>query len=199
MSNKKQIEALVGTALLAAIVVVLQCFVVIPLGAFTVTLTLLPIMLGAILYGPLSGAFLGGTFGAVVVYQVITGAAGVMSTQMLQMAPAITIAVCLLKGILAGLGAGLVYSLFKRSKKQRSLGVVLSAVSCPLINTGLFVAALFLFYFDLMVTYAADNAFANAFAFVFIGIVGLNFLVELAINVALIPIVLRLIRIVKRS
>lgn len=199
MVNKNKIETLVGTSLLAAIVVVLQCFVLIPLGAFTVTLTLLPIMLGAILYGPRAGAVLGGTFGAVVVWQVFTGAAGVMSTQMLQMAPAVTIAVCLLKGILAGLGAGLIYKLFTRSNKKNGLGVILSAVSCPLINTGIFVVALFVFYYDLMVAYAADNAFANAFAFVFIGVVGLNFLVELVINVALIPIVLRLLHIVKRT
>lgn len=198
MTNKKTIETLVGTSLLAAIVVVLQCFVVIPLGAFFVTLTMLPIMLGAILYGPKAGAILGGTFGAVVVWQVFTGAAGVMSTQMLQMAPAVTVIVCLLKGILAGLGAGYVYKLFTRSNKQNTLSVILSAVACPLINTGIFVAALFVFYYDLLVTYAAENAFASAFAFVFIGVVGLNFLVELVINVALIPIVLRLLRIVKR-
>ena len=198
MKNKKTIEALVGTALLAAIVVVLQCFIVIPMGAFTVTLTLLPIMLGAVLYGPKSGAVLGGVFGAVVSWQVVTGAAGVLSSQMFQMAPAVTIVVCLIKGIAAGLGAGLIYTLFTRSRAQSTVGALVSAVSCPLINTGIFVAALFLFYYDLMVTYAADNAFADAFAFVFVGIVGLNFLVELAVNVALLPAVLSVIRVVKR-
>lgn len=195
-TDRKSIEKLVGTALLAALVLLLQFFVVIPLGAFTITLTLIPIMLGAILYGPATGALLGGVFGAAVSFQVITGAAGVMSTAMLQLSPVITIAVCLLKGILAGCGAGFVYKPFK-STKSDTLGVILSAVSCPLINTGIFVAALFLFYYDLMVQYAAENAYAGAVAFVFIGVVGLNFVVEFAINVLLIPLVLRLMKILK--
>ena len=58
------------TAMFAAVVVVLQMFVSIPVGVFTITLTLVPIMLGAILFGPLSGAVLGGVFGVVVAIQV---------------------------------------------------------------------------------------------------------------------------------
>jgi len=187
-------ERLVGTALLAALVLLLQFFVSIPLGAFTVTLTLVPIMLGAILYGPTAGALLGGVFGVAVSIQVITGAAGVMSTQMLQMAPVVTIAVCILKGVLAGLGAGAVHKLLHR--KNNTVAVLLSAISCPLINTGLFTAALFLFYYDLLVSYAAANALANAFAFVFVGVLGLNFVVEFLVNVLLVPVVLRIMAIV---
>ncbi len=195
-TTRTSIEKLVGTALLTALVLLLQFFVVIPLGAYTITLTLVPIMLGAILYGPATGALLGGVFGVAVSIQVITGMAGAMSTAMLQLAPAITIAVCLLKGILAGLGTGWVYKLFQKARSN-ALGVILSAVSCPLINTGIFVAALFLFYYDLMVQYAADNTYASAIAFVFIGVVGLNFVVEFVINVLLIPMVLRLMTILK--
>lgn len=196
--NKKarSIEVLVGTALLAALTIMLQFFVVIPLGAFTVTLTLVPIMLGAILYGPTAGAFLGGVFGAVVCWQVVTGAAGVMSTQMLQMAPFITPVVCLLKGILAGFAAGWVRK-FSKNFKHNTVSVILSAVTCPLVNTGIFVAALFVFYQDLILQYAADNAFSGAVAFVFLGVVGLNFVVEFLVNVLLVPIVVRLLKIVK--
>ena len=195
-TTRSSIEKLVATALLASLVLLLQFFVVIPLGAYTITLTLVPIMLGAILYGPMTGALLGSVFGVAVSIQVITGMAGAMSTAMLQLAPIVTIAVCVLKGVLAGLVAGLVYRPFQ-NKPHNTFGVVLSAVSCPLINTGIFVAALFLFYYDLMAQYAADNAFAGALTFVFIGIIGLNFLVEFAINVLLIPLVLRLMSILK--
>jgi len=195
-TTAKSTQKLVGTALLAALVLMLQFFVVIPLGAFNITLTLIPIMLGAILYGPAAGAFLGGVFGAAVSWQVITGAAGVMSTEMLNLTPVVTIAVCLLKGILAGLGAGYIRRLTAKLKSN-TLSVVLSAIACPIINTGIFVAALFVFYYDLMMTYAADNAFSGAVAFVFLGVVGLNFVVEFLINVLLVPIVLRLLKIVK--
>ncbi len=196
MKNRSSIEKLVGTALLAALVLLLQLFVVIPLGAYNITLTLVPIMIGAILYGPATGALLGGVFGLTVSYQVITGMAGALSTAMLQLAPVVTITVCILKGVLAGFVAGLVYKPFANSSKK-TLGVILSAISCPLVNTGIFVSALFVFYYDLMVQYAAENAFAGAVAFIFVGIVGLNFVVEFVINVLLIPLVLRLMAILK--
>ena len=59
-TNKNHVQRLVATAILAAIVIVLQLFVSIPIGIFTITLTLVPIMIGAIMFGPSCGAFLGG-------------------------------------------------------------------------------------------------------------------------------------------
>ena len=106
--NKKQgnTQRLAVLAVLTAIVIILQAAVVIPLGPFTVTLTMLPIIIGAIMYGPLGGAVLGTVFGVVVSIQVLTGAAGAFSTAMLEYQPAATILICLLKGIAAGLAAG---------------------------------------------------------------------------------------------
>lgn len=185
------------TAMFAAVVVVLQMFVSIPLGMFTITLTLVPIMLGAILFGPASGAFLGGVFGVVVAIQVVTGAAGALSSAMFLQIPVITVALCILKGAAAGWISGIVYrALAKREKKQ--LGVILSAIACPIVNTGIFALGLFVFYSGLINTWAIDNAFANAFTFVMVGCIGLNFLVEFAVNVLLIPVALRMIKIVKR-
>ena len=194
-TNKQNLKKLVGTAILAATVIVLQTLVVIPLGPFTITLTLIPIMLGAILFGAPCGAILGGVFGVTVSIQVVTGAAGPLSFAMFEQKPVITIAVCLLKGILAGLCSGLVFKAFEKMK-QGKLGVILSAAVCPIVNTGLFVSALFVFYYNLMSESAIANDFANAVTFIFIGIVGLNFVVEFAINVLLIPAVLRVIRVV---
>lgn len=194
-TNKTHIQRLVVTAILAAIVIVLQIFVSIPIGSFTITLTLVPIMIGAILLGPSCGAFLGGVFGITVSIQVVTGAAGVLSFAMFEQKPVITIAICLLKGILAGLCSGWIFKLFEKLKKEK-LGVILSAAACPIVNTGIFVTALFVFYYALMSQFAAETSFAGAAAFIFIGIVGLNFVVEFAINVLLIPVVLRVIHIV---
>ena len=53
-------KKLVSTALLAAVIVVLQTVASgIRIGPFTPTLSLIPIIIGALLYGPLAGAFLG--------------------------------------------------------------------------------------------------------------------------------------------
>ncbi len=185
------------TALFAAVVVVLQMFVSIPLGMFTITLTLVPVMLGAILFGPASGAFLGGVFGVVVAIQVITGAAGVASSLMLAQAPVITIVLCILKGAVAGLASGLIYKAIMKLEKP-NLAVILSAVACPIVNTGIFCLGLAVFYNNLLTSWAIDGGFANAFTFIILGLIGLNFLVEFAVNVLLIPVALRMIKIVKR-
>ncbi|MBQ7391175.1 MAG: ECF transporter S component [Clostridia bacterium] len=188
---------LVYTAMFAAVVVVLQMFVSIPVGMFTITLTLVPIMLGAILFGPASGAFLGGVFGVVVAIQVVTGAAGLLSTEMFVQTPVITIILCVLKGAAAGWVCGLIYHAFAKYGKSK-LGVVLSAIACPIVNTGIFALGLFVFYNALINTWAMNNAFANGFTFVMVGCIGLNFLVEFAANVLLIPVALRMMKIVKR-
>lgn len=192
--NDPKLITLVSTAILTAVLAVLQVFVSIPIGIFTITLSLVPIIIGAIMYGPKAGAFLGGAFGVIVAIQVVTGAAGVLSFAMFQLRPFVTMALCVLKGIAAGLVPGVIYAALKKSNHSK-LGVILSAISAPIVNTGIFVGGLFIFYYDLMADFAAQNAFAGAVSFIFVGIVGLNFVVEFAVNVALIPLVLRLIAI----
>ena len=197
MMTKDNQRKMIYTAMLAAVVVVLQMFVSIPLGMFTITLTLVPIMLGAILFGPISGAILGGVFGVVVAIQVITGAAGAASTLMLVQAPVTTVVLCILKGAVAGLASGLVYKAVAKFEKP-NLAVILSAVVCPIVNTGIFCIGLAVFYNNLLNEWAIAGEFANAFTFIILGLIGLNFVIEFAVNVLLIPVTLRMMKIVKR-
>ena len=185
------------TAMLAAVVVILQMFVSIPLGIFTITLTLVPVMLGAILFGPASGAFLGGVFGVVVAIQVVSGTAGAASTLMLTQAPVTTVVLCILKGAVAGLVSGLVYKAVAKTQKT-NLAVILSAVSCPIVNTGIFCLGLVVFYNNLLNEWSVAGGYASAFTFIILGLIGLNFVVEFAVNVLLIPATFRIMKIVKR-
>lgn len=189
-SNTQRLAIL---AVLTAIVIILQVAVVIPLGPFTVTLTMLPIIIGAILYGPVGGAALGAAFGIVVSIQVVTGAAGAFSTAMLEFQPAATILVCLLKGIAAGAAAGAFFRLFRR--RSFYLGVVMAAVIAPVINTGIFSVACLTIFRSLI-----ENALGTSGNLLFVFLttfIGLNFLVEFGVNVALTPIVMRILRAVK--
>lgn len=181
----------------AAVVVVLQTFVAIPVGVFTITLTLVPIMLGAILFGPASGAILGATFGITVAVQVATGAAGEASFVMFTQAPFITIVLCILKGTAAGWVSGLIYKALAKNEKNK-LAVILSAVACPIVNTGIFCLGLTVFYNNLLNTWAIGGGYANAFTFIMLSLIGLNFIIEFAVNVLLIPVALRMIKIVKK-
>ncbi|MST82809.1 ECF transporter S component [Bilifractor porci] len=193
--NKKQgnTQKLAVLAVLTAIVIILQAAVVIPLGPFTVTLTMLPIIIGAIMYGPLGGAVLGTVFGAVVSIQVLTGAAGAFSTAMLEYQPAATILICLLKGIAAGLAAGAFFCLFR--KVSFYFGVVMAAVIAPVVNTGIFsVGCLTIFRSLIQDALGTGSNLLLVFLTTFIG---LNFLVEFGINVALTPVVMRIFRAVK--
>ena len=69
MNSKKtwNTRTLVGLALFTAIVVVLQLIGnVIHFGVFSISLVLVPIVVGAAMYGPAAGGWLGGIFGLVV-------------------------------------------------------------------------------------------------------------------------------------
>lgn len=197
-TNKQKIQLLTAYALLAALVIVLQTFVAIPLGPFTVTLTLVPIMIGAILYGAPCGCFLGTVFGIVVAIQVVTGAMGPASYQMFEMLPAITMILCVFKGAAAGAVSGLIYRPFRKGEKKL-LGTILSAVACPIVNTGIFVLGLALFYGKLVSVWAVAEGYTSVFMFLILGMVGLNFVVEFALNILLIPAVLRIIKAVKTA
>ena len=98
-------RTLTGVAIFTAIVVVLQ-FVsaAVRFGPFSITLALIPIVVGAALYGPWAGAWLGFTFGMVV---LLSGDAA----PFMVVNPLGTILTVLLKGAGAGFLSGLVYKL----------------------------------------------------------------------------------------
>ena len=96
MENKRiSTRTLTGVALFTAIVVVLQFLgAFIRFGPFSISLVLIPIVVGAALYGPWAGAWLGFVFGVVV---LLSGDAAAF----LVISPIGTILVVLLKGALA--------------------------------------------------------------------------------------------------
>ena len=101
---------------------------------------------------------------------------------------AVAFALCIVKGAAAGLVAGAVYrALEPRSPMGASLT---SGIICPVVNTGIFCAALALFYHDTLVAWAGGT---NLVFYVITGLVGLNFLLELVINLALSTVIVRVV------
>lgn len=179
--SKAQRLTLLG--LMTALVVVLQLLgQFIRFGIFSVSLVLIPIVVGAALLGPLEGGWLGLVFGVVV---LISGdAAGFLAISI----PGTVITV-LVKGIAAGLVAGLVYRLIE--KKNRWLAILAAAVVCPMVNTGVFFAGCYLFFFDALSVGAAEKGY-SVFLYIILVLIGGNFLFELLFNLALSPVALRL-------
>ena len=197
MSHAKILK-MVQLALLSAIIVVMQQ-IVIPLpGGLTLSLVLIPIVIGAVLQGPSAGAFLGGVFGLVVTFLVVTGRAGELSTMMWIANPVMTVVACLLKGIAAGLVAGLITKTFKQKKY---LGILLAAAAAPIVNTGIFLLAMFTCFYDVMQKFAEKIGMAgtSTIYFAVIVIVGANFLVEFAANFVCSPAILRIVEVVKKN
>ena len=186
---KEKTRAIVGTGILTAIVVVLQAMAIgIKFGPFSVTFVLIPIVVGAALYGYKSGAWLGFVFGAVVLF---TDAAAFMAIN-----AAGTVITCLLKGILAVLAAGLVYKLLE--EKNRTAGVIAAAVVCPIINTGVFLLGCVLFFLDTITEWANGAGFASIGSYLIFGMVGLNFLVEMVSNILLSSVIVKVLNIIKK-
>jgi len=182
-------KTVVGVGLLTAIVVVLQALAIgIRFGIFNITLVLIPIVVGAALYGYLAGAWLGFVFGVVV---LLTDAGAFLAVNI----PG-TIITCILKGACAGLVAGLLYKYFE--EKNNVLAVLVAAVAAPIVNTGLFLVGCRLFFYDTIKAWAEGAGFASAGAFMIGGLVGINFIVELVINLALTMTIVRIIQIGKK-
>lgn len=191
MENRKtniSTSTIVGIGLLTAIVIVLQFISMwLRFSAFSITLTLVPIVVGAALYGKWAGAWLGFAFGVAV---LLTGDANAF----LAISVPGTIITVLLKGALSGLCAGLVYRAL--CKKNQIAAVIAAAVTAPVVNTGIFLLGCCAFFLDTLKVWAGDM---DVVAYMFIGLVGLNFLIELGINLVLNPAIVSIIKIGKKT
>ena len=173
-------------AMLTAIVVVLQVLAnfIQPVPGVSISLVLVPIVIGAALLGPVIGAWLGLAFSVTV---LVSGGA----TAFFPISAAGTVITVLVKGTCAGFLAGLVYKALE--SKNRYLAVICAAIVCPTVNTGLFLVGCRLFFWPTISSWGAAAGFSNPVAYAFLGLAGINYLVELGINIVLAPVILRLV------
>lgn len=189
-SNKMSTQTMTLLAILTALVAVLQGLAVllkVVFGIFAPSLVLIPIVIGTATCGKKAGAWLGLVFGIVV---LASGDAGAF----LAVNPAGTVITVLVKGVLCGYIAGLVYELLE--KKNRTLAVVAAAVTCPLVNTGVFLIGCLLFFMETVTEWAGGT---NVGQYIIVGLIRLNFVFELGLNIVLSPVVVRLLDIRKRQ
>ena len=152
-------------------------------GLASISLTLIPVVLGAALCGPVVGAILGGISG--VVFFMTADAVFWFGLSI----PG-TIITVMLKAILAGLAAGVVYQLLE--KKNRYLAVLASAVVCPVVNTTVFLLGCVVFFMDTVKSWAIAEG-QGVFVYLIVAFVGLNFVFELIANVVFSPAIVKLI------
>lgn len=177
MSNRKKIQKLTVLSVLAAITAIVA-FVPLKTLGLEITFTMIPVAIGAILYGPSGGAVLGAVFGAVSFLQCLGyshfGAA------LLAINPVFTFIVCVPTRILAGLLAGLIYKALKAGCKSNIPALLTASLAAPLLNTVFFMSSLVLFFYrtDYIQGFVSAMGAANPIMFILI-FVGINGLVEI--------------------
>ena len=187
--NKLDVRKLVYLGLLTAIVCVLTMIPIRIGNVFAITLVLTPIVVGVATCGIWAGAWLGFAFGLTV---LISGDAALF----LQFNIPATIFVVLLKGTVAGLAAGGVYKLIERI--NRYAAIFAAAIVAPLVNTGIFFLGCEIFFFNDIAAYYGLEA-AEVTLFVITGFIGLNFIVEMAVNLIIAPTVCKILDILDKS
>lgn len=170
--KSEKIKELTMLGMLTAIVVLLQLVVRIRFGVFSLSTVLVPIVIGAALYGVAAGAWLGLVFAAVV---LLSGEAAFF----LGLNAPGTIVLVIAKGVACGAASGLVYKLLK--KKNDKVAAILASIVCPVVNTGVFlILSMVFFNYDLR--------------YVLTAFIGVNFFIELAVNALLSSTIIFLIK-----
>ncbi len=183
--KKLDVRNLTYLAVFTAIVFVLQLLSFFTRGpVFSLTFVLVPIVIAVALCGTKAGPWLGFVFGVAV---LVTGDANAF----LVIDPIATVAVVLVKGTLAGLAAALVYKLL--ANKNKYLAVCLAATSAPIVNSGVFFLGSVLFFADALSAWAPESQ--SVVVYIITVLIGFNFLIEVGVNLILVPTIYRIIEI----
>lgn len=191
--KKNNIRRMTTASLLIALIVVLQLlgYALPKVGPFGLSFVLIPVVIGAAYLGVAYGAVLGGVFGVVVCICCFNGL-DIGGQMVWQANPIMCIIVVMLKGILAGAASGFVYKIL--SQRNAYIAMLCAAIVCPLINTGLFLLGINLFFADVLALWADGS---NVITYMLSGIILVNFVPELIINIVFSPAGQRIIHAIK--
>ena len=148
-------------------------------GPLEFTLMLVPVIVGAIVLGPLAGAILGGVFGLTSFWQCF--GKSLFGVTLMGISPFRTFLVCMVPRVLMGLGCALVFKLLKGMKKT-SLRCGISGLCGALFNTILFMGFLVALFGNSDYIRGFIDQFGNGNIFKFVvAFVGLQGLAEAVI------------------
>lgn len=180
-------QRLAGISVLLALVIVLQAVVgTISIGLVTLNFSLIPIVLGAIIYGATAGAVLGFGCGVVILIQVILAPTGFYAIIWANN-PIITILTCVVKTTVAGWVAGMLFKVLQG--KNAYVAVFVSSGIVPVINTALFIVGCLCMNGSISIFQGTLTQYTdmNLFVFIIVVLVTFNFFIEFAINLLVAP------------
>ena len=172
-------KTIVITGLLLALEIIFQLIGnYLQIGTVNINISLVPVVIAGFVGGPISAAILGFFNGIMALLSPSTIAV------FMPLSPVGTVLVCLLKCTIAGVVSSLVYR-FLRKHINVHVATPIAAALVPIINTGLFILGSFIFFKDFLAANSGNELFPNSWAFIIFGLVGWNFLIELASTLVL--------------
>ena len=185
MKRKFDTKAIVITGLFLALEIVLQVIGnYLQIGPANINLSLVPVVLAALICGPISGAILGFFNGLMALLSP--------STQGFFMVfnPWGTVIVCLLKCTLAAVLAAFVYDVIAKACKGemrgRMFGVIAASIIVPVVNTLLFAIGALVFFQPLLEANETEQL-KDIYSVLILGFIGFNFFIEIATTVIFTP------------
>ena len=196
--RKQSILKLVQFALLTAITMVLHFSgAAIPAFGTKISLVLIPLALCAMLLGPAYGAFLGFIYGTTVFVSLGVMHLDPMTGFMFDSTPVVTALICIVKTTAAGFVAGWVYKLLET--KNQLVAVFVAAALVPTVNTGLFILGCLCILGTIESYLASVSSAYSGVYFIMIVCAGVNYALELAVNIIFAPALERIIRLVRKQ
>ena len=180
MSNQtEKTRRLAVNGLLSAVICIISFLPIRTLG-LEITLSMVPVAIGACLYGPASGAVLGGVFGIVSLVQCFGYSP--FGAALLGMNFVYTAIICIPTRILAGWLSGLAAKGIGKvlRDKTRLVSMAVGSILAPVLNTLFFMSALCVFFYgsEYIQGFAQTLGSTSVVSFVFL-FVGINGLVEI--------------------
>lgn len=150
----------------------------IPVGPLVMTLTMVPIAIGAMLLGPLGGAVLGAVFGFTSLYDAMIGASP-MTGFFFQLSPFHTVVLCVGTRVLVGAVTGWLFRLLRKLDRRGVWCYFAGGLLAPLLNTLFFMGYIVLVFYrsDYVQAMAEKLGAVNPLMFVVL-LVGVQGLVE---------------------
>lgn len=187
MQRREKIRRITFLAVLVSIILLMSFtpigyIKILPLS-LEITLITIPVVIGAILLGPIAGLILGALFGITSFLQCVLGLSPFGAT-LLTINPFLTFIVCVVPRTLMGLFAGLIYQGLKKANVKNVIAHIITNVVGPILNTVLFMTALCLCFYqtDFIQGIATSINSTNVISFIVL-FVGINGLVEAIVNV----------------
>lgn len=181
-TNQSRTTYMVQLGLLTAIIIILAFT---PIGyirtlGVEITLIVVPVVVGAIVLGPSSGAILGLVFGITSFIQCF--GLSPFGAALLNINPVYTFIMCIVPRVIMGWLTGVVFAVLRKkasTRRSKNIAYIIASITGPILNTVLFILALLIFFYrsDYIQGFVTALGASNIFGFA-IGFVGINGLIE---------------------